>query len=63
MLQINLFEKDKVIIPVHLGNHWCMAIINFKDKRLEYYDSLGGGDGGCLKASMILSRKHLSFSY
>ena len=30
-------------MPVHVGgNHWCLAVVNFKQKQFEYYDSLGG---------------------
>lgn len=30
-------------MPVHVGgNHWCLAVVNFRQKRFEYYDSLGG---------------------
>ncbi|EEB07135.1 SUMO deconjugating enzyme Ulp1 [Schizosaccharomyces japonicus yFS275] len=38
-------DMDFVLIPVHLGIHWCMAVINKKDKRFEYWDSLGGSPG------------------
>jgi len=38
-----IFDLDKFLIPVHIGNtHWCAGVINFKKKRFEYYDSLGG---------------------
>lgn len=37
---VDLFSKDKVIIPVHLGMHWVLAVINIRDRRLEYYDSM-----------------------
>ncbi|KAM9983118.1 hypothetical protein ACTFIZ_005714 [Dictyostelium cf. discoideum] len=47
--RINLFEMDKIIIPIHLGNHWCLAVINFKAKQFEYYDSLLGSNKECLK--------------
>ncbi|KAI9364484.1 hypothetical protein DFJ73DRAFT_788926 [Zopfochytrium polystomum] len=40
--KFDLFAKELVIIPVHLGMHWCCSIINFKKKRIEYYDSLHG---------------------
>ncbi|XP_043271898.1 sentrin-specific protease 1-like [Venturia canescens] len=40
--KINLFEFDKVIVPIHLGHHWCLAVINFGNKTIKYYDSLGG---------------------
>ena len=40
----------KVLFPVHLGNHWCLGVINFKDRRLEYYDSLFGPNPECMRA-------------
>ncbi|EFA81103.1 sentrin/SUMO-specific protease [Heterostelium album PN500] len=44
----DIFAKQKVCIPVHLGAHWCLAVINFVDKRFEYYDSLLGDNSQCL---------------
>jgi len=45
----NLFVKDFVVIPVHVhGNHWTLALINFKERRFEYYDSLFGHPGRTL---------------
>ena len=35
-------EVDKVFVPICFDLHWTLAVINFKNKRLEYYDSLGG---------------------
>jgi sentrin-specific protease 1 len=40
--QFDIFSKDLVVFPVHLGVHWVCGVINFKLKRLEYYDSLHG---------------------
>lgn len=37
-----MFTYDKVIIPIHLGVHWTLAVINLKAKQLEYFDSMGG---------------------
>lgn len=45
-----------VIFPLNLGNmHWVCAAINLRQKRFEYFDSLGGQNyaqlqvrhGGC----------------
>jgi sentrin-specific protease 1 len=47
--KIDVFSLDKVLVPIHLGNHWCLAVINFIDKRFEYYDSLGAANPHCLK--------------
>jgi len=35
-------------VPVHLGVHWCLAVIDFKKKQIQYYDSMGGNNQGCL---------------
>lgn len=41
-LQFDTFEKDIIIIPVNHSNmHWCCSAVNIKEKRFEYYDSLG----------------------
>lgn len=50
MAKIDVSELDKIILPVHVGhNHWCCAIINIREKQLEYYDSLGGTNPTCLQ--------------
>ncbi|KAF2071588.1 hypothetical protein CYY_007097 [Polysphondylium violaceum] len=45
---IDIFSLEKVILPIHLGNHWCCAVINFKEKLIQYYDSLLGDNPACL---------------
>jgi len=41
-VQFDLFSKDVVLIPVNHNNaHWTAAIINFRRKRIESYDSMG----------------------
>lgn len=45
-----IIEMDKVLIPIHVsGNHWCLAVINFLQKRFEYYDSMGGRNESLLQ--------------
>ncbi|MCE2055293.1 hypothetical protein HAX54_042362 [Datura stramonium] len=48
-----LFECDKIFVPIHKQIHWCLAVINKKDKKFQYLDSLGGRDHQVLK---VLSR-------
>ena len=48
--KINIFEMDVILVPVHLGMHWCLAVIDFKNKQLEYYDSMKGNNIQCLEA-------------
>ncbi|KAF9073861.1 hypothetical protein BDP27DRAFT_1318282 [Rhodocollybia butyracea] len=39
--KIDLFSKDIVLIPVNHNNmHWTAAAINFRQKRIESYDSM-----------------------
>ena len=34
-------------MPVHAGgNHWCLAVVFVRARRIAYLDSLGGGQGG-----------------
>eukprot|EP01133_Synstelium_polycarpum_P006709 gene6709-7802_t len=47
--KVDIFTYDKVLIPVHMGNHWCLSVINIKEKKLEYFDSLSGDNYVCLQ--------------
>ena len=51
---VDLFSQDKIMLPVHLGMHWCMALIDIHKKSIFYYDSLHGQNDNCL---------HLLLSY
>ncbi|KAG5519213.1 hypothetical protein PMAC_002301 [Pneumocystis sp. 'macacae'] len=47
--KVNIMQQDYILIPVHLGIHWCMSVINFKKKRFEYWDSLSGSPGNTFR--------------
>ncbi|KAJ1921196.1 SUMO1 sentrin specific peptidase 1 [Mycoemilia scoparia] len=47
--KVSIFEKDIIIVPVHLGVHWCLAAIWPKEKKINYYDSMGGTNTHCLE--------------
>ncbi|XP_043284903.1 putative ubiquitin-like-specific protease 1B [Venturia canescens] len=38
---VHIFKFEKMIVPINLGNHWCLAVINFLKKTIVYYDSFG----------------------
>ncbi|XP_043288422.1 sentrin-specific protease 1-like [Venturia canescens] len=40
--RINIFKFHKVIVPIHLGNHWCLAVIDMLFGEICYYDSFKG---------------------
>ena len=42
VVQIDIFSKDVILIPINHSNaHWTAAAINFRKKRIESYDSMG----------------------
>ncbi|KAJ0980656.1 hypothetical protein J5N97_008911 [Dioscorea zingiberensis] len=46
----SLIDCDKIFVPIHKEVHWCLAVIDVKDEKLQYLDSLGGrGDTTVLR--------------
>lgn len=43
-------RRPQLFVPVHLGTHWCLAVVNVAQQRFEYYDSLGHPNPACLTA-------------
>lgn len=48
--KIDIFAQDIIVVPIHLGIHWCMSIIDFRDKTIRYFDSMGSNNPKCLSA-------------
>lgn len=48
--RIDVFSMDIICVPIHLGVHWCMSIIDFRNKSIRYYDSMGSSNPKCLNA-------------
>ncbi|QCE13269.1 ubiquitin-like-specific protease ESD4 [Vigna unguiculata] len=48
-LGYSLLECDKIFVPIHQEIHWCLAVINNKDKKLQYLDSMKGEDSSVLE--------------
>ncbi|XP_074836153.1 sentrin-specific protease 1 isoform X2 [Carettochelys insculpta] len=40
--KVDVFSVDILLVPIHLGVHWCLAVIDFRKKMITYYDSMGG---------------------
>ncbi|MED6187376.1 hypothetical protein PIB30_075830 [Stylosanthes scabra] len=55
-LGYGLIECDKIFVPIHKEIHWCLAIINKKDEKFQYLDSLKGMDNQVLK---VLARYYV----
>jgi sentrin-specific protease 1 len=47
--KVDIFAKDLIVVPIHLGVHWCLAIIDFRNKSIGYYDSMGSPNYKCLQ--------------
>ena len=42
--KVDLFAHSMLLIPVHLGMHWCLAVVDVDRKVITYYDSMGGNN-------------------
>ncbi|CAG0896220.1 unnamed protein product [Darwinula stevensoni] len=47
--KVDIFSKDLVLVPVHLGMHWTLAVIDMTEKGIRYYDSMGHENSHCLR--------------
>ncbi|XP_042901799.1 sentrin-specific protease 1 isoform X2 [Parasteatoda tepidariorum] len=45
----DIFANDLIIVPLHLEMHWALLVVDQRCKKLSYYDSMGNGEGACLK--------------
>lgn len=50
--QVDLFSHDMLLVPIHLGMHWCMSVVDFKTKCISYYDSMLGNNEWCLQVRL-----------
>lgn len=48
--KVDIFTYHILTVPIHLGMHWCMAVIDFRSKTIKYYDSMGAKNNKCLEA-------------
>ncbi|KAL9260270.1 Ubiquitin-like-specific protease ESD4-like protein [Drosera capensis] len=48
-LGYGLLDCEKIFVPIHQEVHWCLAIINKKEQKFQYLDSLGGRDTKVLR--------------
>lgn len=48
-LGYGLIDCDKIFVPVHKEIHWCLAVINKKEEKFQYLDSLKGKDTHVMK--------------
>ena len=47
--KVDLFSYSLVLVPVHLGMHWCLAAVDMDAKSITYFDSMGGNNKVCMQ--------------
>ena len=58
--KVDIFSYSLILVPVHLGKHWCLATIDMNKKAITYYDSLGGDKTACVESlAEYLKVEHL----
>ncbi|XP_071454063.1 uncharacterized protein [Hetaerina americana] len=50
--KVDIFQKDMLIVPLHLEIHWALAVVDFRQKTICYYDSMNGRKRNILQALM-----------
>ncbi|KAF7667503.1 hypothetical protein LDENG_00056400 [Lucifuga dentata] len=56
---VDLFLYDLILVPLHLGVHWAMAVIDFKSRTVKSYDSMGQRhDDICSLLLLYLKEEH-----
>ena len=45
----DFFNYDLLLIPIHLGCHWCLAVVNFRTKKICYFESMMSDNDKCLE--------------
>ncbi|KAK4433915.1 Ubiquitin-like-specific protease ESD4 [Sesamum alatum] len=49
-LGYSILDCEKIFVPIHKEVHWCLAIINKRDKKFQYLDSFKGVDNQVMNA-------------
>ncbi|XP_053147234.1 sentrin-specific protease 1 isoform X2 [Hemicordylus capensis] len=47
--KVDIFSVNILLVPIHLGVHWCLAVIDFRKNTITYYDSMGGSNSEACK--------------
>ncbi|XP_071453796.1 uncharacterized protein [Hetaerina americana] len=50
--KVDIFQKDMLIVPLHLEIHWALAVVDFRQQTICYYDSMNGRKRNILQVLM-----------
>ena len=48
--KVDIFSYNLIVVPIHLGLHWTLAVVDMNFQEIRYYDSMNGNNNECLKA-------------
>uniref|UniRef100_A0A182WIM2 Ubiquitin-like protease family profile domain-containing protein n=1 Tax=Anopheles minimus TaxID=112268 RepID=A0A182WIM2_9DIPT len=49
--KVDLLSYDMIVVPVHRSaGHWCMSIIDLRQKTIQYYNPMGSPNNAVLNA-------------
>ena len=60
---MDLFSYSLVLVPVHLGMHWCLATIDMDTQSIVYYDSMGGNNKVSVIKGWVLKKECFVFGF
>ena len=56
---VNIFKCERLFLPINMGSHWTLLIINGTTTSIEYLDSLGGDGTRFFKPARDLLKAEL----
>ncbi|GAB7331005.1 hypothetical protein MBLNU13_g02509t1 [Cladosporium sp. NU13] len=59
----NILKCERLFLPINMGSHWTLLIINGTHKTIEYLDSLGGDGTRFFKLARDLLQAELGNKY
>ena len=60
---VNILKCERLFLPINMGSHWTLLIINGTQKTIEYLDSLGGDGTRFFKLARELLQAELGAKY
>jgi len=42
---LQIFDLEKIFFPIHIRNHWTLAVVHIPTQQVQYYDSMSDDEG------------------
>jgi len=60
---VNILKCERLFLPINMGSHWTLLIINGTNTSIEYLDSLGGDPTRFFQMARDLLQSELGDKY